>query len=30
MLKLQGLDVMSSWEESLEKFIKVVKREVLV
>jgi len=30
MLKLHGLDIMPPWEESLEKFMKVVKREVLV
>jgi dTDP-4-dehydrorhamnose reductase len=30
MLKLQGLDIMPPWEESLERFMKAVKKEVLV
>lgn len=30
MLKLQGLDTMPPWEESLERFMKKAKREVLV
>jgi len=30
MLKLQRLDIMPPWEESLERFMKMVKREVLV
>jgi len=30
MLKLEGLDIMPPWEESLERFMKMVKREVLV
>lgn len=30
LLRLQGLDIMPPWEESLKKFMKEVKREVLV
>ena len=29
MLKLEGLDIMPPWEESLEKFMKAIKKEVL-